>query len=441
MRKVVVPLMLSLAAWPSQAAEPRVAAVRPALETPNLPDNRFEADGDDPAIWLHPTDREDSLIVTAVKDGGIRVYDLRGRTVQIVGPVIGGELDGRINNVDVAYDVRLGGGGMADVVVTTDCGLDVIRIYRIDPKAGRPLIEITGADAGRAFPRRPADRGGGLEANPLEDQNTAYGVAVWNDRRGGEVLVVASQRGKARLGLFRLVPAGGGPLAAEFVRDFRFLVIHDGQDLRIENEDDPRRDWSPQFEGMTVNQRTGVLYAGQEDVGIWRVNLRTGRADARPFYGTRGSTVSEFREPRSVIARDVEGLCIWYGLGREAYLIASSQGAAHGDDAAPSPPYDDSFAVFDVDTGKPDLLGSFRVRAVQGIDAVQESDGADVISTGLPGFPGGLFVTQDGYDDDLDGLSGETDSTNFKLVPWQHIADAFRPRLAVAPNAWDPRDP
>lgn len=441
MRGIIGLLASLLVASPSLATEPSIAIVRPALETSNLPDDRFAADGDDPAIWLHPRKREDSLIVTAVKDGGIRVYDLRGRTLQTVGPVTGGKLDGRINNVEVVYDARVGGGGRADIVVATDRGLDVIRIYRIDRSARRPLIEITAATAGRAFPHRPTASGQRLEANPLEDQNTAYGLATWKDRRAGEVLVVASQRGKARLGLFRLIPAGRGRLAAEYMRDFRFPVIHDRQDLRIENEDDPRRDWSPQFEGMVVHQRTGVLYAGQEDVGIWRVNLRTGGVDARPFYETRGSTVSDFREPRSVIARDVEGLCIWYGAGRSAYLIASSQGAAHGDDAAPSPPYDDSFAVFDLDAGRPDLLGSFRVRAVPGIDAVQESDGADVISTALPGFPGGLFVTQDGYDDDLDGLSGEVDSTNFKLVPWGRIAGAFHPKLDVAPGAWNPREP
>lgn len=98
MREVIVPLMLLLAVWPSQAAEPCVAVMRPALATPNLPDNRFEADGDDPAIWPPPADRKDSLLVTAVKDGGIRVHDLRGRTVQIARPLTGAELDGRINS-------------------------------------------------------------------------------------------------------------------------------------------------------------------------------------------------------------------------------------------------------------------------------------------------------------------------------------------------------
>jgi len=38
------------------------------------------------------------------------------------------------------------------------------------------------------------------------------------------------------------------------------------------------------------------------------------------------------------------------------------------------------------------------------VDGVQESDGAHVVATPLPGFEQGLFVTQDG--DDLDASAG-----------------------------------
>jgi myo-inositol-hexaphosphate 3-phosphohydrolase len=70
---------------------------------------------------------------------------------------------------------------------------------------------------------------------------------------------------------------------------------------------------------------------------------------------------------------------------------------------------------------------------------VQESDGADVLSTGLPGFENGLFVTQDGYAGDINGLDGEIPQTNFKFVDWKTIAESFDPPLAVTPNAADPR--
>lgn len=425
------------------AAELAIPGVRPALETENLPDNRREADADDPAIWVHPDDPARSLVVLAVKGGGLRVVDLEGRTVQVIGPVEAGAEDGRINNVDVGYGLRLRGGRTVDVAVASDRALDVIRIYRIDKDARvNPLVEITDPRGGRAFPTRPRADGTGNDRNPVADQSTAYGLGLWKEPNTGRLLAAVTQRGEARIGLFLLEGRDDGRVAARYIRDFRFPVVHDGQDLRQEDEEDPRRDWSPQFEGLVVDQRTGLLYAGQEDVGVWRIDLNEGTRGSAPFYETRGSTRSSFRERGSVVARDVEGLCIYYGTDGTGYLIVSSQGGAHGDDAAPDPPFDDSFVAFALDGRRaPRLLGSFRVVKAGGIDATQESDGADVLSTGLPGFPQGLFVTQDGYDDDLDGLSGETASTNFKFVPWQRVARAFSPPLAVEPRAWDPRDP
>jgi hypothetical protein len=54
------------------------------------------------------------------------------------------------------------------------------------------------------------------------------------------------------LGLFRLRAWANGRVAVEFVRDWLFPAVHDGQDLRIENENDSLRDWSPHCEGLTV---------------------------------------------------------------------------------------------------------------------------------------------------------------------------------------------
>jgi 3-phytase len=68
---------------------------------------------------------------------------------------------------------------------------------------------------------------------------------------------------------------------------------------------------------------------------------------------------------------------------------------------------------------------------------VQECDGADVTSVALPGYPAGLFVAQDGYNDDkFDGSGG----TNLKLVPWESIATAF-PRALTSRSRYDPRRP
>ncbi|WP_210529920.1 phytase [Rubellimicrobium arenae] len=208
--------------------------------------------------------------------------------------------------------------------------------------------------------------------------------------------------------------------------------------MRQEDDDIVEADWSPQFEGIVIDRATGTVYAGQEDVGIWSGPVAGG--DLQLAYETRGSRMSYVWNPESVITRDVEGLTIYYAADGTRYLLASSQGSAHGEvPAFQTPPYGDSFVVFEVGGGGLDLKGAFRVETSGDMDAVQESDGADVISVALPGFPSGVFITQDGYAGDLDDLSGETASTGFKYVDWSAIAQSFDPPLKVTPEGWDPR--
>lgn len=422
-------------AGPVAAEAYKVQDVQPTLQTPILTEADMDADADDPAIYANSTDPARSLVITAVKNGGMRVYALTGELVQTLGP---SREDGRINNVDLVYGFTLANGEKVDLAVGSDRGLDVIRVWRIDATAAEPLVEVTDPAEPRAFPQRPTKDQAGSEDNPLDDQDTIYGLAAWTDRDSGLTWVAGTQRHQPLVGLFTLQALPEGKVGAKFERSVVVPGTYKGQDLFQEAEDEPLKDWSPQFEGSVVDATTGILYAGQEDVGIWRIDIRNPQAAPQLVYETRGSTESSFTAGESVIARDVEGLTIYYGENGTRYLLASSQGQAHGDAVAADAPYDDSFAVFSIgDSLKPE--GSFRIAARDGVDAVQESDGADVLSTGLPGFENGLFVTQDGYAGDLNGLDGETPQTNFKFVDWKTIAEGFDPPLVVTPNAADPR--
>ena len=395
----------------------------------------MKADADDPAIYVNATDASRSLVVTAVKNGGVRVYSLKGKTLQTIAPPAKGS---RINNIDVVYGFKLADGSRADLAVASDRGLDYVRIWRIDPDAAEPLHEITDESEARAFPKRPSKEGQVDEDNPVDDQNTIYGLAAWTDRTADKVWVAGTQRHQPVIGIFTLEARPDNKVAAVFSHDVRVPTEHKGQSLLAESDDDPLKDWSPQFEGSVFDRTTGMLYAGQEDVGIWRVDARDASQKPVLLYETRGAAGSSFHNPESRIARDVEGLTIYYADSGTRYLLASSQGSAHGDGVAVDAPYDDSYAVFKLDT-ELELLGSFRVGAKGDIDADQESDGADVISLGLPGFENGLFVVQDGYAGDLNGLDGKTAQTNFKFVDWKAIADTFTPPLEVTPKGFDPR--
>src|SRR5690349_1846322 len=175
-------------------AGPAPAQVKASLETAPLFDDEAggDADADDPAIWVHPTDRRGTLVLGTKKNAGLDVYDLQGRTLQSIPSA-----PGRFNNVDVLTGVKLGG-KVRDLVVTSDRGLDKLRIFAIDPaKALRgqaPLTDVTVRNAPLVFSATAAD---------VETQATAYGLAAYTDRQDGFVAV--SRRSRTAVALYKLV--------------------------------------------------------------------------------------------------------------------------------------------------------------------------------------------------------------------------------------------
>ncbi|MGK5743217.1 phytase [Micromonospora sp. URMC 103] len=416
MRRLLIPAVavvpLLLAAAPAGAApagdEPR--PVRAAVETPSLFDDAAggDADADDPAIWIHPTDRAGSLVIATAKNGGLRVYDLAARERQAIAtPPAPGPDDeaGRFNNVDLVSGFRLAG-HRADLAVVTDRGRDQLRFYRIDP-ATRRLTDVTAPDVPFAFSRDQAEVNG---------QRTAYGLGTWT-APDGAVYAVVSRRSTPEVGLFRLVERAGRVTYRPVDR----LVLPSTFTLPNGERWSPCTDPGdgPQVEGTVVDPDTGVVHLAQEKVGLWRVRLAGGRFHGAPRSVER---VREFGVPATYdaeeedcvtdyaadpgfggrIAQDVEGLTI-YRTGRGAgTLVVSSQG-------------DDTFYTYDRRTDRP--TGRFAV--VDGrVDGSQECDGAAVVSTALPGFPGGLLVLHDGRNTpETPAGDGESrPDTNFKFL-------------------------
>lgn len=146
------------------------------------------------------------------------------------------------------------------------------------------------------------------------------------------------------------------------------------------------------------------------------------------FAGT-GSLTSGDRAP---LVPDIEGLDLYYGADGTGYLVASSQG-------------DSSYAVYSRE-GNNQFLGSFAVGDNGSIDQVNESDGLDIINVSLgSAFPNGLAVFQDGANDPQNPVPDEEElennSTNFKFVPWDDIANSFEIPLDIDPTSFDPRNP
>ncbi|NBE83317.1 phytase [Micromonospora rubida] len=427
-----------VASTSTPAAAMAVPTIKAELETPTLFDDTAggNANADDPAIWVHPTNSAKSLVVGTAKEGGLRVYNLSGGLVQsIAAPAAPGPDDepGRFNNVDLLYGVRVGG-ATVDLAVTTDRGRDTLRVYRINPAGGSTaLTDVTSAAAPLVF---------SANAGEVNDGRTAYGLATWKDRATGRNYALVSQRHETSVALLELTVTPAGTVTYHKVRSLTLP-----QSFALPNGttwtpcDDPGD--LPQVEGMVVDATSGVLYAGQEDVGIWKVSATL---TGTPVLMDK---VKEFGLPLAYdpvteecyqsgpdpgyggthITADVEGLTIYYRANGKGYLLASSQG-------------DNSFVVYQR-FGANTFLGSFRVGPHSDPahpDGSEECDGAMVMNVPLGDrFDEGLFVVQDGFDgpEVLDGNGEPRTTTNFKFVEWDDIAEDLD--LAVDPTGWSPR--
>lgn len=384
-------------------------AYRATAETPaNFDDeDGGDANADDPAIYVADHAAR-SIVLGTLKNGGLDAFDLSGRRIQHVEvppPTAAGLEEGRFNNVDI-----LTGTDFGDLAVVTDRGRDRLRSYRIDRRGAaagaRVLTDVTTPRATRLFSATEPD---------VEEQRTGYGLALRAHR--GAAYAVVSRRSTSTVGLFRLRREAGGvgyrrtdimALPASF-------RLSDGTTWAPCGEPGE----GPQVEGMVVDPQHDVVYAAQEDVGVWRIPLRR-QSFGRPVlidrvreFGrqaaydpeTEECTVSAIPHPDSGthLSADAEGLTIVRHRNRSASLIVSSQG-------------DNRFAEY---TLRGRYLRTFEVES-GAVDSVEHSDGTAVTTTPLgPRFPTGLLVVHDGENTPEETADGEVrENTNFKFVPW-----------------------
>jgi 3-phytase len=414
---------------PAPAGGPAIATTD--NETPVLYDDEEggNASGDDPAIWVHPDSWKSIVIVTA-KEGGLRVYDLDGGELQSIlaspAPRADG-VDGRYNNVDIAYGLTVGGKKI-DVAVVSDRYNDQLRFWAIDPAgadAATPLTEITAPEQPFLF---SPDR------ETVDEEHTAYGVAVWQRRRG-PASVVVTQEGGTALATVKLATRGDsvGYTDIEHLDMPSTFALPDGTSWTPCEEPGV----GPQFEGSAVDQRSATLYSTQEDVGLWRIPLPFGSGtpvliDTVSEFGQQAVFDEQSEECVPVegsegiggpnLVADAEGVDIYYGPGATGYVLVSSQG-------------DDRFAVYTTE-GRNRSRGTFKILGV-GVDDINGSDGLAVTNRRVGRYVEGLLVSHDepetGDDVDL-----ERDPTNFSYVDWADIAGALHLTVSTKPGN-DPR--
>ncbi|GAA3926708.1 phytase [Streptomyces gulbargensis] len=429
-------LTAALAVMTGVSATPQPVTVTARVETPAVYDDEAggNADADDPAVWVDPERPGRSLVIGTLKEGGLDVYGLDGRRLQhIAAPQAPGEdaAPGRFNNVDVVHGFELNG-RRTDLALVSDRGRDRIRAYAIDPAAvaaGRPpLRDVTAAGVAPVF---------AADETEVDEQRTAYGLAAYAD--DGDAYVVVSQRERTRLRLLELEDRNGR--VGYRLKDT--LDLPDTFALPNGTSWKPCADPGelPQVEGMAVDQEEHVLYAAQEAVGLWRVDLDEAEfeqprlLDKVREYGTPWTydtaeeecVLDTAHDPGfggDRLSADAEGVTVYHAADGEGYVLASSQG-------------DNTFAVYERQGGNA-YLGSFAIGDGPATDGVQHSDGSTVVNVPLGrSFPQGALITHDGEATPADG---DREGTNFKFTPWESVAGAFPEPLTVDTGSFDPRD-
>lgn len=306
---------------------------------------------DDPAIWVDRTNPAHSAVIGNDKLGALEVYDLTGKRIQRIS-------EGFFGNVDVRAGFPSGRGSV-DLVVVYRLG---IRVYAIDPNT-RHLSNITDSASGSIPVSIPGE-----------------GLCTYRSSAGRWYVFTNARDGRYE----------------------QYELTDIDKDGRVEGT--LRRSWDvgTETEGCVVDDTTGVLYASEENVGIWQY-------DADPYASASNSSrllVDATIAKGGHIRPDAEGLTIVRRATGAAYLVASSQAASDTRN---------SFLVYRIGTN--DFVGEFQVVTGPGGDGCGRTDGIDAVSTNLgPAFPNGLFVCQDGQN-----TTPSAGRQNFKFVPLDRI--------------------
>lgn len=202
-------LLLALVASCDKSHYPTVSA---SVETESVESAGDAAD--DPAIWIHSSKPDRSLVLGTNKRKGLEVYDLKGTRIQTLDV-------GYLNNIDVRQAVPWSS-GRVDIAVATNRTDDSLNLFFLDPETG--FVELEQSER---------------IALDLDDP---YGVCLyWSE---SELYAFVNDK-DGTFQQWRLAPDAESHVARTFSVD-------------------------SQPEGCVVDDLTHTLYYGEEGTGVWK---------------------------------------------------------------------------------------------------------------------------------------------------------------------------
>ena len=316
-------------------------------------------DQDDMCIWVHPENPALSTIITSDKDRStLFVYTLAGEALYSY------PLQMKPGNIDIIYNFPLGG-ELIDLVGFNERTTSDARFvfYKVNKQTG----ELSSLGA------------------PLTTEswsNELYGFCLYKSPKNNEYYAFGCDE-SSMIQQYRFFDDGSGNLIMEHKRTWQ-----NGSNTNTE--------------GMVADHEKGLLYAGNEEQGIYVYHADEDMTtDYVRFLPVKNDT----------LAADVEGLTIYYAANGQGYLLASSQGQNY-------------FSVFERD-GDNAFVQKFYVTGVG------DTDGIDVLNVPLNAtFPLGIFACH----------NGNVEPCPVNLVKWEDIADDDSPDFLIDTTYWNPRD-
>lgn len=238
------------------------------VETEPVPQSRNEDSADDPAIWIHPTNPENSVIVGTDKKGGLATYNLQGEQLNYY-PF------GYMNNCDLRYGFILENNKI-DILAASNRSSHSISIFKISEKGVLDSIHSK------------------VITSKMNDE--VYGLCLYKSANTGKYFVFLNSKA-GEVEQWELFEKNA-KIDAKLVRSF---------------------DLETQTEGMVADDEKGIIYIGEEVAGILQF-------DAEPEGSGEGKNVSLSSEENKNIKFDIEGLTIYNSGNGNGNLIASSQG-------------------------------------------------------------------------------------------------------------------
>ncbi|KCZ57726.1 phytase [Hyphomonas chukchiensis] len=231
--------------------------------------------------------------------------------------------------------------------------------------------------------------------------NDTQGISVFSiNRTSGEVAHVNDiQTGKTEPYGICLGDGRDGPVAGVTYKDGTVELWQiDGEADGVTGSLLLSVKLATQLEGCVFDEANGQLVIGEEDHGIWTLAYEA--ADAQPVE------LDTIAAGNGLVA-DVEGVSIWRGKDGKGWIVASAQEA-------------NRYVVYERQAPHTPMGAFTLVENTQaGVDGVTHTDGIDIVSAALPGYPRGLLAVQD----DANPLKEQ--DQNFKLVSWADVEAAL----------------